>query len=420
MMMNQQQAKIESERCLQCFDAPCTEACPTQIDIPTFIGMIRSGNVIGAAEVVKTANALANTCGKICPEEIFCQSACTRAKQDSPIQIRELHFYATQVESKKGFSKTKVFPSTDGAVAVIGAGPAGLSCAFELTKLGYKVDVYEKNGIGGVPRNGIPSFRLAMEELESDTNFLSRYFKIRKEDVNARLFEEIRHRHKAVFLALGLGEDRPVGTPGERLKGVLPVLQFLHKAKTQPSALSIGDRVVIIGGGNVSLDAAATAKCLGAESVILIYRRSEAEMRVWRSELNEARRQGVELRFLTTPVAIVGKSEVSGVMCRHTRLTKDKDESGRRVPVEVKGSDFIIDADTVIVAIGQKVGAEWLEGFERTESGYVKVNKSFHTSVSGVFAGGDMVAGEGTIVQALANGKLAAYAIHDHVSKKQR
>jgi glutamate synthase (NADPH/NADH) small chain len=382
--------------------------------------MIRSGTVIGAAEVVKTSNALANTCGKICPEEIFCQSTCTRAKQDTPIQIRELHFYATQMESRKGFSRTKVFPGIDGTVAVIGAGPAGLSCAFELTKLGYKVDVYEKDGVGGVPRNSIPSIRLEADELESDISFLSRYFRTKKEEVNARLFDEIRHHHKAVFLALGLGEDRPVGVPGERLKGVLPVLHFLHKAKTEPSALSIGDRVVIIGGGNVSLDAAATAKRLGAESVVLIYRRSESEMRVWKSELNEARRQGVEIRFLTNPVAIVGKSVVSGVMCRHTRLSKEKDESGRRVPVEAKGSDFVIDADTVVVAIGQSVGAEWLEGFERTDRGYMKVNKRFHTSVSGVFAGGDMVAGEGTIVQAVAHGKQAAHAIHEHVAKKQR
>ncbi|HEY6952588.1 MAG TPA: FAD-dependent oxidoreductase [Bacteroidota bacterium] len=418
--MNQQQAKTESERCLQCYDAPCIAACPTHIDIPTFIGMIRSDNIVGAAEVVKTANALANTCGKICPEEIFCQSACTRAKQDAPIQIRELHFFATQKESKKGFSRTRAFHLTDGSVAVIGAGPAGLSCAFELTKLGYKAEVYEKDGVGGVPRNSIPSFRLAADELDSDTNFLSKHFKTRKEEVNARLFEDIRHHHKAVFLAVGLGEDRPVGIPGERLKGVQPVLHFLHKAKTHPTEMSIGGRVVIIGGGNVSLDAAATAKRLGAESVILIYRRSESEMRVWKSELNEARRQGVEIRFLTNPVAIVGKSEVSGVMCRQTRLSKEKDESGRRAPIEVKGSDFVIDANTVIVAIGQKVGLDWLDAFQRTENGYLKVNKNYQTSVSGVFAAGDMTAGEGTIVQAVAGGKQAAHAIHEFISKKQR
>ncbi len=418
--MNQQQAQTESERCLQCFDAPCTEACPAHIDIPKFIGMIRSGNIIGAAEVVKTSNALANTCGKICPEEVFCQSACTRAKQDAPIHIRELHFFATRFESGKGFSKTKLFPVKDGSVAVIGAGPAGLSCAFELTKLGYKVDVFDKDGPGGVPRNSIPSFRLAETELDSDTRFLSKYFRLKKEDVNARKFEEIRHHYRAVFLGLGLGKDRPVGIPGERLKGVFPVLQFLHKAKLQTGSTTVGNRVVIVGGGNVSLDAAATAKHLGAESVTLIYRRGEHEMRVWKSELNEARRQGVELRFLTAPVAIVGTSEVTGVMCRQTRLGKEVDASGRRVPVEVKGSDFVIDADTVIIAIGQTIDAEWLEGFEKREDGYIRVNRSYHTSVAGVFAGGDMIAGEGTIVQSVAQGKDSAHAIHEYLSKKQR
>jgi dihydropyrimidine dehydrogenase (NAD+) subunit PreT len=418
--MNRQQAQIESERCLQCFDSPCTEACPTHIDIPKFIGMVRSGNIIGAAEVVKTSNALANTCGKICPEEVFCQSVCTRSKQDSPIQIRELHFFATQEENRRSFSKTKMFPPLDGSVAVVGAGPAGLSCAFELTKLGYKVHVYEKDGIGGVPRNSIPAFRLANEELEADTRFLSKFFKIKEDEMNGKTLEEVRHHHRAVFLAIGLGKDRPVGIPGERLKGVIPVLQFLHKAKSHPSDISVGDRVVVIGGGNVSLDAAATAKRLGAGSVVLIYRRGEAEMRVWKSELNEARRQGVEIRFFTNPVAIVGKSSATGVMCRHTRLSDETDQSGRRVPVEVKGSDFVIDAETVIVAIGQTIGGDWLDNFEKTDGGYVKVNKSFHTSIPGVFAGGDMVAGEGTIVQSVAHGKNAAHAIHEHLSKKQR
>ncbi|HTP13162.1 MAG TPA: FAD-dependent oxidoreductase [Bacteroidota bacterium] len=418
--MNSQQAYIESERCLQCFDAPCTEACPVHIDIPKFIGMIRSGNIIGAAEVVKTSNALANTCGKICPEEVFCQSVCTRAKQDAALHIRELHFFATQSESAKGFSKTRLFPTIDGPVAVIGAGPAGLSSAFELAKLGYKVDVFDKDGLGGVPRNSIPSFRLADAELDSDTRFLSKYFRLKKEDVNARTFEDIRHHYRAVFLGLGLGRDRHAGIPGERLKGVFPVLQFLHKGRSQPASLSIGNRVVIVGGGNVSLDAASTAKHLGAESVTLLYRRGEQEMRVWKGELREARRQGVELRFLTAPVAIVGTSEVTGVMCRQTRLSRETDASGRRLPVEVKGSDFVINADTVIIAIGQNIDAGWLDAFEKTEAGYLKVNKSFSTSVTGVFAGGDMIGGEGTIVQSIAQGKHAAHAIHEYLSKKQR
>jgi glutamate synthase (NADPH/NADH) small chain len=205
-----------------------------------------------------------------------------------------------------------------------------------------------------------------------------------------------------------------VGIPGEKLKGVLPVLKFLESAKVNPKKMKVGRNVVIVGGGNVSLDAAATAKRLGAGSVILIYRRSEKEMRVWKAELEEARKQGVEIRFLTSPVAIVGKKRVEGIKCRHTRLSKQKDTSGRAIPVEVKGSDFILEADTVIIAIGQSIAADWLEGFER-ETGYVKVDMNFQTSQKSVFAGGDMIAGEGTIVQSVAQGKHAAQAIHDYL-----
>jgi len=416
--MNSQQAKIESERCLQCFDAPCMAACPTHIGVPKFISLIRTNNVIGAAEVVKTSNALANTCGKICPEEVFCQSVCTRGKQDSPIQIRELHFFATQQEAKKGFSATKIFPASAKRVAIIGAGPAGLGCAFELAKLGHHVDVYDAHNPGGVPRKSIPSFRLAERELESDTKFLSRFFTMKKRFVDSKAFERIHRQHDATFLAVGLGRDRMLGIHGEESKGVLPVLQFLEKAKLNPSKMKVGKKVVIVGGGNVSLDAAATAKRLGAESVVLIYRRSEKEMRVWKGELDEARRQGVEMRFLTNPVSVTGKSKVVGIKCRRTRLGKQKDKTGRPIPVEIKGSDFTIEADTVVIAIGQTIEANWLGDFERKGGGYVKVREDFQTSVPGVFAGGDMIAGEGTIVQSVSHGKYAARAIHEYLSAK--
>jgi dihydropyrimidine dehydrogenase (NAD+) subunit PreT len=416
--MNSQQAKAESERCLQCFDAPCMAACPTHIDVPKFISMIRTNNIIGAAEVVKTSNALANTCGKICPEEVFCQSVCTRGKQDSPIHIRELHFFATQFEQKKGMSVTSPFPTTTKKVAVVGAGPAGLGCAFELAKLGHHVDVYDANKPGGVPRKSIPSFRLATSELESDTKFVSRFFALKKRFVDAKAFERIHKEHDATFLAVGLGRDRAVGIYGENIKGVLPVLQFLEKAKIAPSKMKVGKKVVIVGGGNVSLDAAATAKRLGAESVMLIYRRSEKEMRVWKGELDEARKQGVEIRFLVNPVKVVGKTKVAGIKCRRTRLGKQKDKSGRPIPVEVKGSDFTIEADTIVIAIGQTIEANWLGGFDRQGGGYVKVHENFQTSVPGVFAGGDMIAGEGTIVQSVSHGKYAARAIHEYLSAK--
>jgi dihydropyrimidine dehydrogenase (NAD+) subunit PreT len=416
--MTFQQARTEAERCLQCFDAPCMTACPTHIDVPKFISMIRSGNLMGAAEVVKTSNALANTCGKICPEEIFCQSVCTRGKEDTPIKIRELHFFATQYEANKGFSHAVPFPKTEGRVAVIGAGPAGLGCAFELAKLGHSVDVFDPRKSGGVPRNSIPSFRLAARELEADTKFLSGFFKYKSKAVDAKYFDQLRKSHDAIFLAVGLGKDRGLGIAGEKLKGVLPVLSFLEKAKASPSSVKIGKKVVIVGGGNVSLDAAATAKRLGAESVILIYRRSEKEMRVWKSELEEARKQGVEIRFLINPVSIVGKTKVQGIKCRQTRLSGKKDKSGRPIPVEVKGSDFVLEADSVIIAIGQSIEAKWLEGFDRTKAGYVKVSENFQTSVPAVFAGGDMIAGEGTIVQSVASGKFAAHEIHNYLSAK--
>jgi dihydropyrimidine dehydrogenase (NAD+) subunit PreT len=412
-----QQARMEAERCLQCFDAPCEHACPTHIKIPTFIGMIRSGNIIGAAEVVKTSNALVNVCGKICPEETFCQSVCTRSKQDEPIKIRELHFFATQEEAKKAFAQTKSFPKLQKKVAVVGAGPSGLGCAFELSKFGYTVDVYDKTKPGGVPQKSIPAFRLMQKEIESDTKFLSQYFSIKKKNVDKKSFKQMKTSYDAIYLAVGLGKDRPVGIPGEKLKGVLPVLEFLESAKANPKKMKVGKNVIVVGGGNVSLDAAATAKRLGAESVVLIYRRSEKEMRVWKAELEEARKQGVEIRFLTNPMAMIGKKRVEGINCRRTKLRKQKDASGRAIPAEVKGSDFVLQADTIIVAIGQSIAADWLEGIDR-EKGYVKVDANFQTSQKGIFAGGDMIAGEGTIVQSVAQGKHAAQAIHDYLGEK--
>jgi len=415
--LSDRQARLEAERCLQCFDAPCTAACPAQIDVPRFITMIKSGNVRGAAETVKSANALANVCGKICPEEEFCQSVCTRAKQDMPIAIRELHFYATYHENKLGYSSPALFHGNGSSVAVIGAGPAGLACAFELAKLGYHVDLYDCKSPGGVPRNSIPAFRLSVEDVRADVDFLSRFFEFRKADVDRKRFAEIRKSHDAVFIAVGLAVDKPLPIPGAHLPGVMPVLLFLESAKRTPETTIRGEHVVIVGGGNVSLDAAATAKRLGSQNVVLIYRRGEAEMRVWKSELEEARRQGVQIQFFTTPVEIVGLKHVEGLRCRRTQLSDRLDATGRRIPVDIEGSEFTMETDAVIPAIGQVPGAEFLTLFDRTPGGYVKVDESFSTSDASVFAGGDLVGGEGTIVQSVGHGKKAAHSIHRHLSE---
>jgi dihydropyrimidine dehydrogenase (NAD+) subunit PreT len=412
-----QQARMEAERCLQCFDAPCTAACPTSIQIPKFIAMLRSANVRGAAEVVKTSNALANVCGKICPEEIYCQAACTRALQDTPIHIRELHYFATQYERRNGYSATVSKLDGSGNVAVVGAGPAGLSCASELAKLGHHVDLFDRDLPGGVPRKSIPAFRLSVGELDADMEFLQRFFTLHQREIGGGEYDQLRRQYDALFLAIGLGQDRSLGIDGEHLQGVVPVLDFLGGAKSDPEGMSIGNEVVVVGGGNVSLDAAATAKRLGASSVTLLYRRSEREMKVWKSEMEECQRQGVGFSILTVPVAIMGETRVRSVRCRRTRLSDRRDASGRHVPVEVEGTDFTLKADTVIVAIGQRVRAEWASHFDRTRDGFLKVNERFETSIPGVFAGGDLIVGEGTVVQSVAHGKYAAHAIHNYLTQ---
>jgi NADPH-dependent glutamate synthase beta subunit-like oxidoreductase len=415
MVLTSQQARTEAERCLQCFDAPCIQACPTHIDIPTFISMIKSGNVRGAAEVVKTSNALANVCGKVCPDEIYCQSVCNRSKEDEPIRIRELHFFATQYEARSGYSPLRSFPKKKRRVAVLGGGPTGLGCAFELAKLGYDVTLFDGKGLGGVPKSNIPSFRLADKELKDDVKFLSCHFKVKRVNIDVSKLPRLMKEFDSVYIGIGLGNDRLLGVKGENLEGVFPVLHFLESAKK--GKISIGKKVVVVGGGNVSLDAAATARRLGADEVSLIYRRSASEMKVWKGELEEARTQGVEIRFLTNPVAILGKKKVNGVKCRRTELSKKKDSSGRPIPVEVKGSEFTMEADTVVIAIGQVIGADIIKHLKLSKRGFITVDKKFQTSVPGIFAGGDAISGEGTIVQSVAHGKQAAWAINEYMER---
>ncbi len=412
--LSDRQARVEAERCLGCFDAPCTAACPAQIDIPGFIAMVRSGNPIGAAEVVRSSNALANVCGKVCPQEVFCQASCTRAKQDTPIAIRALHYYATQKEVERGHSLPRTFEPNGKSAGVVGGGPAGLSCAFALARLGYRVDLYDRRLPGGVPGRSIPSYRLSGEDVRSDLDFISRFVGFHQEEVGRASLIALEKRHDALFIGVGLGVDRKLPLPGANLPGVVPVLDFLESAREGRNALQ-GERVVIVGGGNVSLDAAATTQRMGYREVVLIYRRGEKEMRVWTSEREEAR--GVQMLFFTSPVEIIGPDRVRGVRCRRTRLSDRLDATGRPLPVEIEGSEFVLECDAVITAIGQIAGGELLDLFERTAQGRLKVDHFLATSRPGVFAGGDCVGGEGTIVQSVADGKNAAASMHRYITR---
>jgi NADPH-dependent glutamate synthase beta subunit-like oxidoreductase len=398
----------EADRCLGCYDPPCQKACPASIPIPSFIRAIKSGNLKYAAALVREANPVVATCGAVCPEEVFCQTHCTRTQIDSPIKIRELHSYATQFESDIAVSQI----SLTGTVAVIGSGPAGISCAVKLAQAGFSVTIYEQSDHpGGVPNSSIPNFRVENETVDIDINYA------RKQGVKILLGSTVENpqsllkQFDGVFMATGLPDNRNLNIPGENLPQVLSALAFLEKARSGLAEMLLGKRVIVVGGGNVSLDVAATAAALEASEVRLLYRRSPKEIKVWKSELGEAQHRGVMIDYLTNPIEFIGEGQtLKGVKCIRMRLSDELDSGGRKIPRQVPGSEFIIPADLVITAVG-------------LESNYQKNSRKgsgFATSIDGVFAGGDWARGEGTIVEAVRDGKLAAQSIIDYVKAKRK
>jgi dihydropyrimidine dehydrogenase (NAD+) subunit PreT len=398
----------EADRCLSCYDPPCQKACPAAIPIPAFIRAIRSGNQKYAALLVRQANPMVATCGMVCPEEVFCQTKCTRAQIDKPIKIRELHSYATGFENE---AKVSV-DSSSGQVAIIGSGPAGISCAAKLAQTGFSVTIYEQSDHpGGVPNSSIPKFRIENDTIETDVN------SARKLGVKILLRSSVDNPQSllklfdAVFVATGLPENRYLNIPGENLPQVFSALSFLERARGGLAESLSGKRVIVIGGGNVSLDVAASAAALDAAEVRLLYRRSPKEIKVWNSELHEAQNRGVMIDYLTNPIEFIAESNsLKGVKCIRMRLSDDLDSGGRKIPRAVPGSEFVIPADIVITAVGLE--SNYQKNIRR-ESGLA-------TSVEGVFAGGDWARGEGTIVEAVHDGKMAARAIIDYVKAKRK
>jgi len=430
-----EQAYIESSRCLECWGpnarAPCTVACPTHINIPKFIREIREGNPLQAARTIFEANVLGGTCARVCPVEVLCEGACVLLKEGRrPVRIGRLQRYATDWALER---RQSVLPPASGAkrtqrVAVIGAGPAGLACAAELASLGYRVTVYEAQPMpGGLVVYGIAPYKQVIEPLPQEVDAL------RQLGVEFRFgvavgrdipIQQLEQEYDAIFLGIGLGQDQPAEVEGEQLKGVYNSLEFIEKLKLgdwRAVQQEIGERVVVIGGGNTAIDVAREAVRLGVKEVTLIYRRTEKDMPAYAHEYQAARREGVQFLWLTAPKRFIGQTRVQAVECVHLRMTQP--EAGRRSPLEaIPGTEFIIRTDAIIKAIGQQKRTDFLcqiQGLE-LERGLVKVNEWFQTSLPHYFAAGDCVNGGDTVVRAVYEGRQAAQGIHRFLQARSK
>jgi glutamate synthase (NADPH/NADH) small chain len=405
-------AVLEADRCLECggayAEAPCIAACPAGIDVPSFVAAIAAADPAAAATTIFAENILGGTCARVCPVEVLCQRDCVLVHEGRPpIEIGALQRYATEWAYANGVPLRASVPSNGKRVAVIGAGPAGLAAAGELAARGYAVTVLdERDEIGGLVRYGIAPYRQSNEPLPDEARLLADLgveFLLRSR-VDASRLKELESEVDAIVLAVGMGSDVDVSYEGDELDGVWESLPFIEQLKTrEPPA--VGRRVAVIGGGNTAVDVAVEAKRLGAEVSLLLYRRTEHEMPAYEHEVELARREGVEIRFLTSPVAFVGDDHVEGVRCAQMRLGAP-DESGRRRPEPVPGSEFVVPVDNVVKAIGQRPRDEFRSLLEA-------VDENGRTSNNKIFAAGDAVNGGASVVQAVAEAKRAVRALDE-------
>ncbi|MDQ2746843.1 MAG: NAD(P)-dependent oxidoreductase [Acidobacteriota bacterium] len=411
------EAIFEANRCLYCYDAPCTHACPTHIDVPSFIKKIASGNLFGSARVIFDANPIGASCARVCPVEVLCEGACVeKTLMDSPIQIGRLQRYATDYAFESGRQIFQKGESNGKSVGVIGSGPAGLSCATYLARLGYDVTIYDKKSLpGGLDTYGMAEYKMSqavsVAEAESIAN-LGVEFRLDTEIVaeiigknaeNQITFADLQSKHDAIFLGIGLGATNKLNVFDENLKGVYDALDFIEKIKTRNwESVPLGKVVVVIGAGNTAIDAVTQAKRLGAERVIMVYRRTERDISAYAYEYDLAKRDGVEFVWQTAPIGILAdeNGKVSALRCEKTG---DSNQI------------FEIPCDMVIKAIGQQKQISFFEsvaGIQTDEKNRVVINELMQTSNPKIFAGGDCVNGGAEAVDASQMGKLAAQGIH--------
>lgn len=423
-------AVAESNRCIYCYDSPCTKACPTHIDIPAFIKKISTGNLTGSAKTILESNWIALTCAKACPVEVLCEGACVyNDKGEKPIEIGRLQRFAMDNYFASGmpqlfFSK----PKNNKSVGIIGSGPAGIACGAELSLLGYKVTIYEANKVpGGLSTWGIAPYKMRREDSQKEIALAKSFgVEIKTSTMVGReiQFDELINKHDAIFLGVGLGESPQLSVPGENLSGVVGALEFIEEVKTENwKDVPVGKRVAVIGAGNTSIDAATEAKRLGAEEVFIIYRRSEVEMSAYTFEYELAKRDGIVFYFLTTPKKIVGEKFVEGIECLKMKLG-DPDNRGRRRPISIPGTEFTIYVDMVIKAIGQENKSSFLSSIPNLTldpDGCVIVDHdTFQTTNPKIFAGGDCINGGKEVVNAAYDGKHAAHGIDSYLSNQTK
>ena len=432
---NAEEAQLEATRCLNCKNPRCVAACPVNINIPAFIHKVAEGDFASASAIIAEDSSLPSICGRVCPQETQCEGSCILGIKGEAVAIGKLERFVGDWGLDNA-SKEQVEIKTNGKkVAVIGSGPSGLACAIDLAKLGYEVTVFEAlHKLGGVLVYGIPEFRLPKEKIVAreidDLRRLGVKFETdvivgRTITIDALLDEE---GFSAVFIGSGAGLPRFMGIEGENLNGVVSANEFLTRANLMrayddeyDTPIYVGKRVAVVGGGNVAMDAVRTAKRLGAEATI-IYRRSEAELPARREEVHHAKEEGIEFKMLTNPTRVLGddKGWVTGLSCVEMELG-EPDESGRRSPIVKEGSDFTLDCDVVIMALGTSPNPllkSTTAGLETNRRGCIVADENGATTREGVFAGGDAVTGAATVILAMGAGRKAAKAIDEYIKSK--
>lgn len=431
---NLEEAQLEASRCLNCKNPRCVSKCPVSINIPAFIEQINNGDIARAAEIISEDSLLASVCGRVCPQENQCEGACILGVKGESVAIGKLERFVGDWSHANGPSKVNVAPSNGKRVAIIGSGPAGLACASDLAKAGCEVKIFEAlHKAGGVLVYGIPEFRLPKDKIMAKEVEKVKALGVdietdvivgRTVTIDSLLDEE---GYDAVFIGSGAGLPMFMGIPGENLNGVVSANEFLTRANLMhaydpeyDTPIFKGGRTVVVGGGNVAMDAVRTAKRLGSDAFI-VYRRSEDELPARKEEVHHAKEEGIEFRMLCNPLEIIGDENgvVRSVKCIRMELG-EPDESGRRRPIAVEGSEFEIECDQVIMALGTSPNpliASTTQGLDTTRRGGIVADERGATTRKGVFAGGDAVTGAATVILAMGAGREAAKAILDYLAE---